>query len=256
MNRFFPTLSFHSRAHQIAIAMICTSIIQGLLGHSGALWLLFAPNRVLFGLEVWRPFTSLFVAISPAEIIFGTMIIYSIGGMLESRWRSKRFLGVIFGLPLIAQVIVLALALITPSSFVNAYYPSARQIVTTLWIIFGLSAHFGRERLNFWGTPVTGKTFALIGLGFVVLSAVFSGVMPVLPELITALLCYVYMYRKGVLSWKNQLELKYYDWKLKKLKGRSNLRVIPGSRSVKRANGDGDEDDDDGDGGGMGPQIH
>jgi hypothetical protein len=64
------------------------------------------------------------------------------------------------------------------------------------------------------------------------------------------------MYRKGVLSWKNQLELKYYDWKLKKLKGRSNLRVIPGSRSVKRANGDGDEDDDDGDGGGMGPQIH
>jgi len=173
----------------------------------------------------------------------------------ESRWRPKRFLGVTLGLPLVAQVIVLGLALITPSSFANAYYPGARQIVTTLWIIFGLSAHFGRERLNFWGTPVTGKTFALIGLGFVVLSAVFSGVMPVLPELITATLCYVYMYRKGVFSWKNQLELKYYDWKLKKLKGRSNLRVIPGSRSVKRANGDSDEDDDDSDGG-MGPQIH
>ena len=257
MNRFFPTLSFHSKAHQIAIAIICASIIQGILGHSGALWLLFAPHRVLFGLEVWRPFTSLFVAISPAEIIFGAMIIYSIGGMLEGRWRPKRFLGVTLGLPLVAQVIVLVLALIVPSAFVNAYYPGARQIVTTLWIVFGLSAHFARERLNFWGTPVTGKTFALIGLGFVVLSAVFSGVMPVLPELITALLCYAYMYRKNALYWKNQLELKYYDWRLKKLKGRSNLRVIPGSRQTKRSNGgasrDDNEDDDDG---GMGPQIH
>jgi membrane associated rhomboid family serine protease len=243
MNRFFPTLSFHSKAHIIAIAMILVSVLQGLLGHSGSNWLLFSPTRTLFGLELWRPFTSLLVAISPPEIIFGTLIIYSIGGMLERRWNRKRFLAVSLGIPLIAQVVVLILTLITPSTFAGALYPGARQVITTLWIIYGLVAHFSYERLNFWGTPITGKTFALIGLGFVVLSAVFSGVLPVLPELLTAALCYMYMYRNRALRWKNQLTLRYYDWKLKKLKGRTNLRVIKGARS--------DEDDDE-----PGPQIH
>lgn len=245
MNRYFPSLSFHSKAHQIAITMIVVSVLQGLLGHAGAPWLLFAPTRTLFSLEVWRPFTSLFVAISPPEIIFGTLIIYSIGGMLERRWSTKRFLAVTLGIPLIAHVLVLVMALCTPSTFAGAFYPGARQVVTTLWIIFGLTAHFSHERLNFWGTPITGKTFALIGLGFVVLSAVFSGVLLVLPELITALLCYLYMYRNRALRFKHQLALRYYDWKLKKLKSRSNLRVIKGAR---------DEDDDDDDE--TGQQIH
>jgi membrane associated rhomboid family serine protease len=243
MNRFFPTLSFHSKAHLIAIAMIGVSVLQGLLGHSGALWLLFAPTKTLFSLELWRPFTSLLVAISPPEIIFGTLIIYSIGGMLERRWTTKRFLAVALGIPLIAQVLVLVLTLFTPSTFASAFYPGARQVITTLWIVFGLVAHFSHERLNFWGTPITGKTFALIGLGFVVLSAVFSGILPVLPELFTAGLCYMYMYRNRALRWKNQLALRYYDWKLQKLKGRTNLRVIKGARS--------DNDDNE-----PGPQIH
>lgn len=249
MNRYFSIPSFHSKAHQIAIAMIVCSVFQGLLGHSGAHWLLFAPTKTLFGLEVWRPFTSLFVAISPPEIIFGTLIIYSIGGMLERRWSTKRFLAVALGIPLIAQVIVLMLTLITPSTFAGALYPGARQVITTLWIIFGLVAHFSHERLNFWGTPITGKTFALIGLGFVVLSAVFSGVLPMLPELITALLCYLYMYRHRTMRFKHQLALRYYNWKLKKLRNRTNLRVIKGACI--------DDDDEEGqDKNEPGPQIH
>jgi membrane associated rhomboid family serine protease len=250
MSRFFPTPSFHSKAHQIAIAMIVVSVFQGLLGHSGALWLLFSPVKTLFGLELWRPFTSLLVAVSPPEIIFGTLIIYSIGGMLERRWSTKRFLAVVLGIPLIADVLVLIMTLVSPSTFANALYPGARQVISTLWIIYGLAAHFSHERLNFWGTPITGKTFALIGLGFVVLSAVFSGVLPVLPELLTAALCYLYMYRHRALRWKNQLALRYYDWKLQKLKGRSNLRVIKGTRDTRATHDDYDDDDT------SEPQIH
>jgi hypothetical protein len=170
--------------------------------------------------------------------------------MLESRWSTKRFLAVVLGIPLIAQVLVLILTLISPSTFANAIYPGARQVISTLWIIYGLVAHFSHERLNFWGTPITGKTFALIGLGFVVLSAVFSGVLPVLPELLTAALCYLYMYRHRALRLKNQLALRYYDWKLQKLKSRSNLRVIKGARSTSGAD-DTDDDDDTSE-----PQIH
>jgi len=230
----------------VAMAMVVASVVQGLLAQTGSFALLFSPIRTLFLFEFWRPFTSLLIAISPVEVIFGALIIYSVGGMLEARWSSKRFLGVALGIPLIAQVLVLLIALALPSAFEAAVYAGARQVVTTLWIIFGLAAHFSHEMLNFWGTPVRGKTFALIGVGFVVLSGVFGGFMPVLPDVITAALCYLYMYRHRVFRVKNQLELNYYEWKLKKLKKQTNLRVIKGSRS-KQTLSDDDESD---------PQIH
>jgi membrane associated rhomboid family serine protease len=250
INRLLPNPSIHSLAHRLAIITIVTSIAQGLLAQSGALWLLFSPLRTLFGFELWRPFTSLFVAVSPLEVIFGALIIYSIGGLLERRWSRKRFLAVTLGIPLIAEVVVLALTLLSPDTFSSTYYPGSRQVVTTLWIVFGLLAQFSGETLNFWGTPITGKTFALIGVGFVVLGAVFGGVTPVIPELVTALLCYAYMYRHRAARWRNQLELRYYDWKLKRLKARSNLRVIKGSGSSKAVESEHDDDSE------PGPQIH
>lgn len=238
--------AFQSRAHLLAIATIIVSVVQGLLAQSGLLPLLFSPTRTLFLLELWRPFTALFVAISPLEVIFGALIIYSIGGMLESRWTKKRFTAVALGIPLIAECLVLLIAVWTPDTFSMTLYAGCRQVISTLWITFGLSAHFSAETLYFWGTPVRGKTFALIGVGFVVLSGVFGGFMPALPDLITVALCYLYMYRHRVFKIRNQFELKYYDWKLKKLKGRSNLRVIRGSRDEKAVH---DEDE-------PGPQIH
>ncbi len=246
--RFSRFPSFHSKAHLIAIAIVIASVVQGLLAQAGSLALLFSPIRTLFYLELWRPFTSLFVAISPVEVIFGALITYSVGGMLETRWSPKRFLGVALGIPLIAQVIVLLIALISPAALENSVYAGSRQVVTTLWVIFGLVAHFSHEMLNFWGTPVRGKTFALIGVGFVVLSGVFGGFMPVLPDLITVGLCYIYMYRHRVFRVKNQLELNYYEWKLKKLKKQTNLRVIKGSRAKQQPDKDDDDDSE--------PQIH
>lgn len=247
--RFSRFQGFHSRAHLIAIAIVVASVAQGLLAQAGSLALLFSPIRTLFFFELWRPFTSLFVAVSPVEVIFGALIVYSVGGMLETRWSPKRFTVVALGIPLIAQVIVLLITLAIPSAFDSALYAGSRQVVTTLWVIFGLVAHFSHETLNFWGTPVRGQTFALIGVGFVVLSGVFSGVMPVLPELVTVALCYLYMYRHRMFRVKNQLELHYYEWKLKKLKKQTNLRVIDGNRSKQRLDHDDDDDESE-------PHIH
>ncbi len=41
-----------------------------------------------------------------------------------------------------------------------------------LWVAYGLS--FGRRQTNFWGLPVSGNVFALIGVGFVFLNGAFS----------------------------------------------------------------------------------
>ena len=191
MRRGFASPSFHNRAHQLAIATIAVSIIQGFLLQSGLYAFLFSPFKTLYYFELWRPFTSLFVAASPVEVIFGALIIYSIGGMLESRWSRRRFTYATLGIPLAAEVVVLALSFIAPSLVPSAIvYAGSRQVITTLWILYGLAAHFSRERLNFWGTPITGKTFALIGVGFVFLSGVFGGFIPVLPDVITVALTF------------------------------------------------------------------
>jgi membrane associated rhomboid family serine protease len=246
----------HSRAKLIAIITVLASVIQGLLSQSSSTTLLFSPFRTLFRLEVWRPFTSLFIAVSPIEVIFGALIIYSIGGLLESRWSQKRFVTIALGIPLLANVLVLFLTVLFPATLAPYVYAGTRQVIATLWITLGLLSHFSHETLNFWGTPVRGKTFALIGVGFVLLSGVFGGFIPVLPELCSALLCYLYMYRHRIFRIKNQLQLAFYERQLKKLKKQTNLRVIKGSRSDSRIR-ERDDDSEDGDnGGGSGPQIH
>ena len=96
MKRFslLPSLSLYSSAHKLAIALVGASVIQGILNNT---LLLLVPSRTLFGLEIWRPFTALLVAVSPMEIICGALIVYSIGGALEQSWGRKRFLKVILG---------------------------------------------------------------------------------------------------------------------------------------------------------------
>jgi membrane associated rhomboid family serine protease len=224
-----PSISFHNAAHKLAIAMIAMSVVNGLLG---GLLLLFIPIAVISHLEVWRPFTSLLVAVHPMEIIFGALIIYSIGGSLEDSWGRKRFLRVALGIPFIAELFTLAFYLAFPTSYPVPYH-GASTMISTIWIAYGLRAAFSRQLLNFWGSPLKGETFALIGLGFVVLSAVFSGVLVVLPDLIAAGVTYLYMYNRGLLNFaetRRRVELAYYNWKLKRLKGKSGLRVVKGSK--------------------------
>jgi membrane associated rhomboid family serine protease len=224
-----PAISFHNAAHTLAIAMIAVSVINGLLG---GLALLFVPVAVISHLEVWRPFTSLLVAIHPMEVIFGALIIYSIGGSLEDSWGKKRFLTVALGIPFLAELLTLAFYLVFPIDYPVPYH-GASMIISTMWIAYGLRAAFSRQLLNFWGSPLKGETFALIGLGFVVLNAVFSGILVVLPDLLAAGLTYLYMYKRGLFNLsetRRRIELAYYNWRLKRLKGKSGLRVVKGSR--------------------------
>lgn len=224
-----PHISFHNSAHQLAVAMIAFSIVNGLLGSAA---LLFIPYAVIDGLELWRPLTALPIAVNPLEIIFGALIIYSIGGALEMGWGKRRFLTVALGIPLLAEIATLLTYLVFPFTSQVAYH-GVSMIISTIWIAYGLRSAFSGNLLNFWGTPLKGETFALIGLGFIVLNAVFAGVLVVLPDLFAAAFIYFYMYRRGALNvseWRRKTELAYYNWKLKRLKKKSGLRVVKGSR--------------------------
>lgn len=228
--RSSPRFAFRNSAHVLAIATVVASVINGLLAQSGSELLSFCPDLILHGFQIWRPFTALVVALNPLEVIFGALIIYSIGGMLESRWGRTTFLKLAVGIPFVSECIVLLIALITPGLMSGRVYSGTSSVMTTLWILFGLLSWFSGQMLNFWGTPVNGKTFALIGAGFVVLGAAFSGLGLVLPELISVGLSYAYMYRPRSPRLRQRLELAYYTWKLERLKKKTRLRVVKGMR--------------------------
>lgn len=212
------------------IVMIAASVIEELFNRAGSPLLIFRTDLVIEHFQVWRLVTALFVAVSTMEIIFGALIIYSLGGALESRWSRARFLKMVLGIPLVAEIVVLIAAIFLPDTFRYAEFSGARAMVTTLWILYGLIAAFSGQMLNFWGTPITGKTFALIGVGFVLLSAVFGSPVAALPELICAGLCYAYMYRPRSSGLIQRIELAYYTWKLARLKSRTRLKVVKGMK--------------------------
>jgi membrane associated rhomboid family serine protease len=225
----FSSLSLYSSAHKLTIALIGFSIIQGVIQSAA---LLFIPRATVLNFELWRPFTALLIAMSPMEIIFGGLIVYSIGGALEQTWGHKRFLKVTLGIPLLAEFLTLAFFFLFPG-VPDITYHGASALVTTIWICFGLRAAQTGQLLNFWGAPIQGKTFALIGLGFVVLTGIFSSFILVLPDLFAALLSYGYMHQRrsfDIPEIRRRVELAYYNWKLKRLKSRSGLRVVKGAR--------------------------
>lgn len=53
-------------------------------------WLELMPSDVLHG-QVWRLVTYPIVAVDPLGLLFGAMLLVFVGGALESRWGSRRF---------------------------------------------------------------------------------------------------------------------------------------------------------------------
>ena len=87
---------------------------------------------------------------------------------------------------------------------------------SALWVAYGLS--FGRRQTNFWGLPVSGNVFALIGVGFVFLSGAFSSFLLVVPSAVALLLTWAYLRMGGPSDWLLRLQ----SWRLQRqLRSRS-----------------------------------
>jgi membrane associated rhomboid family serine protease len=235
LTSFARQLSMRSHAQKLTFTMVAFSIVQALLNNAGVELFSFRPISTVLGLEVWRPISALFISSSPLEVIFGGLILYSIGGALESQVGRQRFVTLALAIPLVAELLTMPIFFLF-SSLPDLPYPGSRCVVTTIWIAFGLVAARSGQVLQFWGNPVSGKSFALLGLGFVLLSAVFGSFVSVLPELFAAGLTYGYLLKKRNFDIKRRIELLYYNWKLRRLKAKRGFHIVNGTR---------DNDDDD-----------
>jgi|688.fasta_scaffold212140_1 membrane associated rhomboid family serine protease len=220
-----PKFSFHHNAHKLAVGIVAASVIFQLLGPRIQSLLAFVPPFTIYNLEIWRVFSALLIAQSPMQVIFGALIIYSLGSTLEYTYGQKKFLYMTLGLPLLGNVLTLFPALLFPSSFLFPYF-GAHSIVTTLWIVYGLRSEQTGQQLNFWGIPLQGRTFALIGFGFVLLQGVFSSFLLVLPDLFSAMAAYGLMMRGGKFELFSRIESFYFSWKLKRMKAKRGMHVV------------------------------
>jgi membrane associated rhomboid family serine protease len=205
-----------SMAARLTLAMLAGSVLTLATRND---FLLLVPELVLH-LHLWRLITYGFVSLNALGIIFGGIILWSMGGWLEGVWGSRRLLLVGLGGTVLAGVLTVLASFVFPIGL--ATFAGGGVMGTIFWVAYGLT--MGRGQTNFWGIPLTGNVFALIGVGFVVLQALQGGVGAALPDLFGVLVAVAYV--KG--GSPRGLWLHLHHWRLQRqLRNRSrNLRAV------------------------------
>lgn len=227
--------SLHTVSAKLAAVFVVGSVVAKLIEDSTSFTLRLVPGQVMTDFTLWQLLTFIPLEFSVMGILFGAIVIWSMGGALESWWGPKRMLSVL-------AVVMLASGLLTVG--IAALYGPMRHFPFTggwamagaIWVLYGL--YIGRGQANFWGIPMTGNSLAAIGVGFVALSAVFNappgnlalGLASVVPDALALVMCYGYM-RWGS---PRKLWVKVQSfWLERQVKRRSRrLSVISGQRNM------------------------
>ncbi len=220
-------MRINTMAARLAIALVVGSALWFL---TQSYFLVLVPGFVFARIAVWEPFTYAFVANDPLSVIFGALVVWSIGSALEATWGPKRLLYVVFGCTALAGIITTLIALVDPTIRSLAFF-GAWVMGSIVWVAYGVS--HGRGQANFWGIPVSGYVFALIGGGFVLLRAFYArDWRPVAPEAIGIALVIGYLKLGSPRIWL----LRFGSWRLQRqLKARSShLRLIAKDRNTPR----------------------
>lgn len=225
-----PTI--RSAAAAMAIAMIVTSVLVAVIRPLQAIVPL-VPELVVRGF-VWQLLSYALVEVSPMGVIFGAIILWSLGGYVEQSWGRRRFLWFSLAIVVLSGIATVLLSWLVPA-LVRQAYPGAMVLTGSLWVAYGLQ--IGRGQTNFWGLALTGNVLALIGVGFVFLNAAFAGLSTVIPEAFGLLFTFLYM--RGARP--SALWLRFRSWQLDRdLKKRSaHLKGIDGGR--RNVGGDSDK---------------
>lgn len=227
----FPGLE--TMSSKLALGLVAGSVMYLLTRNAQGTLLLLVPGFI--GSFLWQPFTYAFIEVNPISIIFGGIIIWSIGGFLESIWGPKRLLLVAVGSTALAGLLTALLGLVVPAMR-GVPYTGGTVMTTLLWVAYGLT--IGRGQTSFWGMPLSGNALAGIGAGFVVLSVLTAGGSPAqglllnLPDVFALLLAFAYV--RGMSPKRLWMQLQH--WRLQRqVRARArNLRVVTPERPDDR----------------------
>lgn len=232
----FQMPSLHTVSAKVAAVFVIGSLASRLIEDSTEFSLRLVPGQVMTDLTLWQLVTFIPLEWGPMGIVFGAIVIWSMGGALETWWGPKKMLAVLAAVMLAAGPLTVGVA---------ALYGPMRQLPLTggwalagsIWVLYGL--YIGHGQANFWGIPLKGNSFAAVGVGFVLLQAVAGrppgvplslGFAMVVPDLLALAMCYGYM-RWGS---PRKLWLRAQSfWLERQVKRRSRrLSVISGQRNM------------------------
>jgi hypothetical protein len=218
-----------STGAKLAVALVGCSLLWALMLRLGVN-LYLVPDEVLHRFHLWQLITFIPVELpvpgAAMSVLFGALILWSIGGALEQAWGTRQLLYFAGGIPLIAGVITTLMAWAI-TGLQPIPYGGASVVTGSLWVAYGL--HIGRGPANFWGIPLTGNMLAMVGVLFVVLNAAFSGWAGLVPDAIGLAITFLYV----KVGSPRFLWLRVNSWRLQRqLRTRSNhLRVVGEDRN-------------------------
>lgn len=213
-------------ATAFAVISIITSVVWFLLARNTGVMLYLVPELVL-GLQLWQLITFIPASIGASQVLFGAFIIWSIGGSLEGLWGRRKFLSFSIGVTFTAGLLTVLTAWLMGPTLAARTYSGGTVVGSILWVAYGLA--MWSQRMNLFGFPLTGRTFAVLGVLMTALQAVFGGGLMVIPEIYALILTFLYV------RWASphDLMVRFQSWRLRRmLKSRSqHLEVISGDKS-------------------------
>ena len=111
----------------LVVALVVGSVIFALCPPAIRELLLLTPAQVLGRLALWQPLSYAFIADSPMGVIFGAIIVWSIGGALEGSWGPRRLLWFAVGSTVLAGVGTVLAALVQTIATVQAWRRSSMR---------------------------------------------------------------------------------------------------------------------------------
>ncbi|MGV3620301.1 MAG: hypothetical protein ACO1OB_05775 [Archangium sp.] len=216
----------------LAIAIVVTSVIWKISQNVVVLYLV--PGLVWSG-EVWQLVTWI-----PAEapqtgsVLFSALIVWMTGGSLEMMCGRARFLRFMLGVTFVSGVLTALLGFVlTPLQGIPFF--GGGVLAAIAWVGYGCACW--SQQLNFWGIPLSGKGFALLGVAIASLNAIFTSPYLLVAEAWALLLTF------AVARWgfPGSLLERFGSWRLQRTldKRSSHLKSIDGGK--RNVGGDSDK---------------
>ncbi|HYV46983.1 MAG TPA: DUF1751 domain-containing protein [Myxococcaceae bacterium] len=228
--------SLHTVSAKLAAVFVAGSVVARLIEDSTDFSLRLVPGQVMTDFTLWQLVTFIPVDFSVMGVVFGAIVIWSMGGALESWWGRRRMFSVLAAVMLITGPLTVGAAFLY-SPMRHLPLTGGWALAGSIWVLYGL--YIGRGEANFWGIPMAGNSLAAIGVGFVALQALVGrpqgvplslGIALVVPDALALAMCYGYM-RWGS---PRKLWVKVQSlWLERQVRRRSRrLSVISGQRNM------------------------
>lgn len=212
----------------LALSIIIGSVVAWVLKDTGVLMYL-APGLVLDLSQPWELLTWIPLRKGAGAVLFGALIVWSTGGSLEMLWGRKRFVAFALLVPFLAGLATVALAVVLPPlRFIP--FEGGSVMASCVWVGYGCA--IWSRQTNIFGYPVTGRTFAMLGVLITSMEAVFSSVYLLVPEFLG--LAFTFAYAR--FNWPENLLLRFGSWRVRRAldKRSAHLTVVSNDRNMPK----------------------